>query len=71
MANLFVPIARREITVGSGNLFEIAARYLGDATKWYKIAQLNGMSDPFFSGVRKLKLPIHDTTSNGGIYGRS
>lgn len=69
MANLFVPVARRTITVGSGNLFEVAAQYLGDATKWYQIAQLNGMSDPFFEGVKTLKIPVRQTASNGGIYG--
>lgn len=69
MANLFVPVARRTIIVGSGNLFDLAARELGDATKWYQIAQLNGMSDPFFDGVRELKIPVRQTSSNGGIYG--
>ncbi|HQT62776.1 MAG: hypothetical protein B7Z75_14435 [Acidocella sp. 20-57-95] len=34
------------VTVNGGNLFALAARYLGDATQWIRIAQLNGLTDP-------------------------
>ena len=45
------------ITVVGGNLFAIAARFLGDATQWIRIAQLNGLSDPMLQGVVTLRIP--------------
>ena len=41
----------RTITVVGGNLFQIAAEQLGDATQWIRIAQLNRLSDPMLSGI--------------------
>lgn len=55
------------ITIFSGNLFEIAARYLGDATQWVRIAQLNGVSDPMISAMTVLRLPPVDASAGGGI----
>ena len=45
------------ITVSTGNLFHLAARYLGDATRWDEIAVLNGLTDPMIKGVMTIKIP--------------
>jgi len=55
------------LSVAGGNLFEIAARQLGDATQWIRIAQLNGLSDPMLSGVVTLVIPDANTAAGGGI----
>jgi hypothetical protein len=55
------------ITVASGNLFQIAAQYLQDATQWVRIATLNGISDPWLSGLVSLTLPDIDPSAGGGI----
>ncbi len=55
------------ITVVGGNLFQIAADQLGDATQWIRIAQLNRLSDPMLSGVVTLTIPEIDQTAGGGI----
>ena len=55
------------ITVAGGNLFQIAAAELGDATQWLRIAQLNGLSDPMLSGVTTLLIPDQDPSAGGGI----
>lgn len=34
------------IVVENANLYQLAAQYYGDATKWTAIAQANGLSDP-------------------------
>jgi len=55
------------ITVAGGNLFALAAQYLGDATQWIRIAQLNNLSDPLLSGVVTLRIPDADPNAAGGI----
>jgi L-ascorbate metabolism protein UlaG (beta-lactamase superfamily) len=55
------------ITIAGGNLFRLAAQYLGDATQWIRIAQLNSLSDPVISGVVTLNLPAPDPSAGGGI----
>lgn len=55
------------ITVAGGNLCEIAARHLGDATQWIRIAQLNGLSDPALVGLVTLVLPPVDPNAGGGV----
>jgi hypothetical protein len=57
----------QSVTVAGGNLFEIAAAELGDATQWLRIAQLNGISDPMLSGVVTLLIPDADPTAGGGV----
>jgi len=32
-------------------LFQVAAKYLGDATQWIRIAQINNLRDPFSIGA--------------------
>lgn len=55
------------ITVAGGNLFRIAAQYLGDATQWLRIAQANNLSDPMLSGVVTLNIPDPNPSAGGGI----
>ena len=55
------------ITAVGGNLFRIAADTIGDATQWNRIARLNGMTDPLFSGLRTLLLPDTDADAGGGF----
>jgi hypothetical protein len=57
--------------VASANLFALAAQYLGDATQWYRIAQLNGFTDFLVSGLTTPILipPADANASNGGLLG--
>jgi len=55
------------LTTAGGNLFQIAAAQLGDATQWIRIAQLNNLSDPMLSGVVTLSIPPVDPNAGGGI----
>jgi L-ascorbate metabolism protein UlaG (beta-lactamase superfamily) len=57
----------RRITVTGGNLFQVAAQQLGDATQWIRIAQANGLSDPMLIGVVTLNVPATDPSAGGGI----
>lgn len=57
----------RTITVVGGNLFQIAAATLADATQWIRIAQLNGLSDPMLTGLAVLQIPDPDPSAGGGI----
>ena len=54
------------VTAG-GNLFQVAAATLGDATQWIRIAQLNNLSDPMLQGVVTLLIPDVDANTGGGI----
>jgi L-ascorbate metabolism protein UlaG (beta-lactamase superfamily) len=57
----------RTLLVAGGNLFQIAAQQLGDATQWIRLAQLNQLSDPMLTGVVTLAIPDVDSTAGGGV----
>ena len=57
----------RTITVTGGNLFQLAAQQLGDATQSIRIAQANGLSDPMLAGLVSLRIPAVDPSAGGGI----
>ncbi len=60
------------LQVYGGNLFQIAAIYLNDATQWNRIAQASNTGiDPILpNGVKTvLIIPSIDPTQGGGIYG--
>lgn len=59
-----------KITIAGGNLFQLAAQKLDDATQWLRIAQLNGLIDPMLSGVLTLQIPPVDPSAGGGIAGQ-
>lgn len=59
------------IAVAGGNLFALAAQYLGDATQWNRIASLNGLTDFLITGTMTLQIPPVDANAgNGGILGK-
>ena len=61
----------RKIQITSGNLFALAAQYLGDATQWNLIAQINGLSDPMITAPISLLIPPPNPLGgNGGILGQ-
>ena len=72
MATIFVPAGQQTITVGPGNLFQVAAQYLGDATKWNQISDINPAlnGDPYFYVTTTLNLPPNNVASNGGLIAR-
>lgn len=53
----------QEIILTGGNLFDIAAKYLGDATQWVRIAALNGISDPWLTGLNTISIPERDSNA--------
>jgi L-ascorbate metabolism protein UlaG (beta-lactamase superfamily) len=53
--------------MAGGNLYQVAATQLGDATQWIRIAQLNNLSDPFLQGIVTLKIPDPDPRLGGGL----
>ncbi len=56
------------LTVSGGTLFDIASRYLGDAAQWDTIASLNGIDDPWLSGIVTVVLPAN--TARGTSVGQ-
>lgn len=60
----------KSVQVAGGNLFVLAAQYLGDATQWNRIARVNGITDPMITGsVTLLMPPVDNNAGNGGILG--
>lgn len=57
----------KTIQVAGANLYAVAAVELGDATQWYRIAALNGLSDPMIFGFCSLVIPAIDRTLTDGI----
>ena len=55
------------ITVVGGNLFQIAAAELLDATQWIRIAQLNNLNDPILVGIMVLAIPAINKAAGGGV----
>lgn len=47
----------KQVTVGGGTLFDVAAQNYGDATQWDKIAAANSMNDPVLSGIQTITVP--------------
>lgn len=57
----------KTLTIVGGNLFQLAAQELGDATQWVRIAQLNDVIDPIISGPIALVIPDPIAYGGGGI----
>jgi len=57
----------KTITVPGGNLFQIAAQMLGDATQWNRIAELNKLTDPMVYGLTSLLIPERNNQAGGGV----
>jgi hypothetical protein len=56
----------KTVTVGGGNLFDLASKYYGDATAWTHLAKANGITDPQLTGITTLVVPPL-AGSDGGI----
>lgn len=56
------------VTTAAGNLFDLAGRVYGDATKWTGIADANEISDPQLEGVNTLNVPANPQDT-GGVRG--
>ncbi len=54
-------------TDGLTTLFHYAQRELGDALAWWRIAELNGLSDPWVSGGVSLAIPQASSDNGDGI----
>jgi hypothetical protein len=57
----------KTLTIVGGNLFQLAAQELGDATQWIRIAQRNDILDPVISGPVSLLIPDPIAYTGGGI----
>lgn len=51
------PASQKTVTVGGGNLYQVAAQQYGDASRWTDIAKANGLSDPNLTGFNTLVIP--------------
>jgi hypothetical protein len=51
------PTSAKTITVGGGNLFDVAAQQYGDGNRWNEIAAANGLTDPMITGTQTLVIP--------------
>jgi hypothetical protein len=57
----------RQVSVTGGDLYSLAAQYLGDPMAWPALAAANGLSDPQLSGLTTLIIPPISTTPGTGI----
>jgi hypothetical protein len=55
------------IMIATGNLFQLAAQYYGDATQWALIANANNIVDPFITSLTSLVIPPLNNVSTGGL----
>lgn len=56
------------IRVNNANLYDLAARFYGDATQWTVIADANGIEDPQLYGTVTLIIPEWDGNDRGGEF---
>ena len=54
-------------TDGLVTLFDIAARELGDPLQWWRIATLNGLTDPWVPAMSDLAIPQKSTVNADGV----
>lgn len=59
----------KKLTVGAGNMLQIASSQYGDAMGWTAIAQANNMNDPFLSGIQSLIIPTFGNNTGGVLNG--
>ncbi|NVN02229.1 MULTISPECIES: hypothetical protein [Asaia] len=63
-----------KVTAADVSLYHVAATRLNDATQWWRIAQLNGMTDPDLTWLPSpvpLQIPSVDPTLSSGVPGLS
>jgi hypothetical protein len=57
----------RTVTVGGGNLFDLASKEYSDPTAWTLIANANNLTEPTLSGISTLVIPPYSSSAAGGI----
>lgn len=59
----------KTITVSGADLslYHVAARELGDATQWIRIAEANTLGDPMLSAVITITIPDVNPAMGGGL----
>ena len=62
-------IPAKVVRTGPTTLFHLAAREFSDAMQWARIAELNGVVDPWTDGVSEILLPPAPSSSKTGILG--
>lgn len=68
MPQALLPTAPVTILTSGGNLFALAAKYYGDATMWWWIAQYNNLTDPWLpAGQFSITIPPYDAGTTGGL----
>jgi len=56
------------ITVAGTDCYKLAAQYLGDATQFIRIMQMNNLSDPvIYNTPVTIIIPDPDLTQTGGV----
>lgn len=55
----------QSIVTSGGNLFALAEKYYGDATKWVTIAAANSLTDPQLTGTNTLTIPANPPSTDG------
>ena len=58
------------VTAADRTLYHVAAAQLDDATQWWRIAQLNGMTDPDLSSLTTptvIQIPVQDSSLTTGL----
>lgn len=56
----------RKVAVAGGNMYDKAAAWYGDATKWTGVAKANNTVDPMITGTQTLNVPANPP-DNGGV----
>lgn len=63
----------KTVDVTGGDFFHLALKYLGDATQWSRIAQVNRPAgggppmDPMLLGITTLNIPPVNPAATGGV----
>lgn len=52
----------KTVTHSGGNLFQLAAEYYDDVTKWLGLGAVNGITDPMLTGTHTLSVPSNPTS---------
>ncbi len=63
-------IPAQSIYVSGTTLFQLAEIYLGNALYWTRLAEINGLTDPWLHGIQQIYLPsVPPTWTPDGILG--
>lgn len=62
-------IPAKIVRVSNTTLYRVAANELGNALWWPRIAQLNGLTDPWIGELTELKIPTPVNGTPDGVLG--